>query len=327
MDLVILNDSKPRRLAFYLAEEEYLARRYPDRDFFFAWQVEPSVIIGRNQLLEKEINVDFCHENGVGIFRRKSGGGAVVADMNNIMFSYITSSDDVCTTFSDYTSMVAEALRELGLDASDNSRNDILIGERKVSGNAYYHLPGRSIVHGTMLYDYDPVLMANTLRPSKTKLASHGVQSARSRVTTVKEHLPELSINEFLTHILKSVPKGGNTLTLSPEDIKAIEEIEATYYLPGWLEGKNPKGSVHYSERLEGIGEIGVDLTLSKGIIDSIVLTGDFLENTDSEDCLSRLLKGVAYTRRDVNEALQQCNLPSIIPGLSAEQFINLIFD
>lgn len=86
MDLVILNDSKPRRLAFYLTEEEYLARRYPDRDFFFAWQVEPSVIIGRNQLLEKEINVDFCHENGVGIFRRKSGGGAVVADMNNIMF-------------------------------------------------------------------------------------------------------------------------------------------------------------------------------------------------------------------------------------------------
>lgn len=327
MDLVILNDSKPRRLAFYLAEEEYLARRYPDRDFFFAWQVEPSVIIGRNQLLEKEINVDFCHENGVGIFRRKSGGGAVVADMNNIMFSYITSSDDVCTTFSDYTSMVAKALRELGLDASDNSRNDILIGERKVSGNAYYHIPGRSIVHGTMLYDYDPILMANTLRPSETKLASHGVQSARSRVTTIKEHLPNLSINEFLNHILKNVPKGGKILTLSDEDVKDIEEIEKTYYAPGWLEGKNPKGSVHYSGRLEGIGEIGVDLSISKGLIDSVVLTGDFLENTDSEDCLSRLLKGVPYTRRDVSEALRQCNLPSMIPGLSDVQFLNLIFD
>ena len=92
-------------------------------------------------MLEKEINVDYCHDNGVEIFRRKSGGGAVLADMNNIMFSYVTSSDDVCSTFSEYTSMVATALRNLGLDASDNSRNDILIGDRKVSGNAYYHLP------------------------------------------------------------------------------------------------------------------------------------------------------------------------------------------
>ena len=55
MDLVIINDLHPRKLAFYLAEEEYLARRYPDRDFFFAWQVNPSVIIGRNQLLEKRL--------------------------------------------------------------------------------------------------------------------------------------------------------------------------------------------------------------------------------------------------------------------------------
>ncbi len=34
MDLVVINESEPRRLAFYLAEEEYLARKYPDRDFF-----------------------------------------------------------------------------------------------------------------------------------------------------------------------------------------------------------------------------------------------------------------------------------------------------
>lgn len=209
MDLVVINDPRPRRLAFYLAEEEYLAKAYPDRDFFFAWQVNPSVIVSRNQLLEKEIDTDFCRRNGVDIIRRKSGGGAVVADMNNIMFSYVTSSDDVRTTFGEYTSMVAGALRQLGLDASDNSRNDILIGSRKVSGNAYYHLPGRSIVHGTMLYDCDPALMAGTLRPSQTKLASHGVNSTRSRVTTIREHLPGLSISDFLSHMLATVPQGA----------------------------------------------------------------------------------------------------------------------
>lgn len=326
MDLVIINDSRPRLLAFYLAEEEYLARRYPDRDFFFAWQVSPSVIVGRNQLLEKEVNVGYCRENGVGIFRRKSGGGAVVADRNNIMFSYVTSSDDVRTTFGEYTSMVADALRSLGLNASDNSRNDILIGDRKVSGNAYYHLPGRSIVHGTMLYDYDPALMANTLRPSVTKLASHGVESARSRVTTVREHLPDLSIGDFLTHMLKSVTKGGDTLVLTKDDIRAIEEIEQGYYAPGWLEGKNPKGTVDHCERLDGIGEICVSLTVRKGRIDALILTGDFLENSDAETAIGRAIIGAAYEKTAVGEALGTIGLDVLIPGLTKEKFINLIF-
>ena len=326
MDLVISNDSRSRRLAYYLAEEEYLAIKYPGRDFFFAWQVQPTVIVGRNQLLEREINVDFCRENGVDIVRRKSGGGAVVADMNNIMFSYVTSSDDVCATFGEYTSLVASALRELGLNASDTSRNDILIGDRKVSGNAYYHLPGRSIVHGTMLYDYDPVLMSNALRPTVSKLSSHGVQSARSRVTTIREHLPHLSIDEFLDHILKSVPNGDHTLLLTDSDVEAIEKIEQSYYRPGWLSGKNPRGTVSNTERLDGIGEIRVDLALSKGRITSVTLSGDYLENSDAGDVINNSLIGTPYNREDVSSALGKLNLSSLIPNLTIEKFIDIIF-
>ena len=132
MDLVLPYDDTVKPLPFYLAEEEWLARRFPHRDFFFIWQVEPTVIIGRNQLLDSEVNVRYCRENGIRLVRRKSGGGAVLADMNNIMFSYITSSSDVATTFSGYTSMVARSLRLLGLDASDNSRNDVLIDRKSV---------------------------------------------------------------------------------------------------------------------------------------------------------------------------------------------------
>ena len=174
MDTVkIQDDGRVRPLPFYLALEEWLARKYPGRDFFFTWQVSPTVIIGRHQLLDLEVDVEFCLRNDIDIVRRKSGGGAVLADMNNIMFSYITSSDSVVTTFSSYTSMVAKALRDLGLDATDNTRNDILIGDRKVSGNSYYHLPGRSIVHGTMLFDYDRHLMAGALTPPVSKLKGH----------------------------------------------------------------------------------------------------------------------------------------------------------
>jgi lipoyltransferase/lipoate-protein ligase len=325
MDFVIINESASRRLPFYLAEEEYLARRYPDRDFFFMWQVEPTVIVGRHQLIDKEVNVDFCKANNVDIIRRKSGGGAVVADRNNIMFSYITSSDDVTTTFSSYTSRIAHSLRLLGLDASDNSRNDILIGDKKVSGNSFYHMPGRSIVHGTMLYDFDFNLMSNTLSPSKEKLASHGVASTRSRVTCIKDCLPNLSIEDFKQHIIDSLID-GDTITLTDNDIADIEKLEQEYYRNEWIVGKNPKGELNTSKRIDGVGEIALSMTLNHGKISNITLSGDFLETADAEDYFNQHLKGITYHRENVESALNE-NPPSrVIPGLTTTEFINLIF-
>ncbi|MBQ5508275.1 MAG: lipoate--protein ligase family protein, partial [Muribaculaceae bacterium] len=157
MRYVQLPYDEVRRLTFYLAMEEHAARLLKDDksidELFFTWRVRPTVIFGRNQLIDSEVNVAYCKANGIEYYRRKSGGGCVYADMDNLMFSYITRSDDVTTTFSHYTHAIVAMLKDLGLDASDTSRNDIMIEGKKVSGNAFYHLPGISIVHGTMLYD------------------------------------------------------------------------------------------------------------------------------------------------------------------------------
>ncbi|WP_303755085.1 hypothetical protein [uncultured Duncaniella sp.] len=66
MDLVLPYDDTVKPLPFYLAEEEWLARRFPHRDFFFIWQVEPTVIIGRNQLLDSEVNVGIAERTVSG---------------------------------------------------------------------------------------------------------------------------------------------------------------------------------------------------------------------------------------------------------------------
>ena len=72
--------------------------------------------------------------------------------------------------------MVEHALQKLGVDARTTGRNDILVDGKKVSGNAFYHLPGRSIVHGTMLYDTNLEHMARATTPSDCKLKSKGVK-------------------------------------------------------------------------------------------------------------------------------------------------------
>ncbi|MBQ0070145.1 MAG: lipoate--protein ligase family protein, partial [Bacteroidales bacterium] len=151
MKYLRLPNNETHILPFYLAMEEYATRIFREDDLFFMWQVNPTVIFGRNQVVQNEVNLDYCDAHGIEYYRRKSGGGCVYADMSNIMFSYITRSDNVTTTFSQYTSAVVKMLKSLGLDASDNSRNDIMVNGLKVSGNAFYLIPGYSIVHGTML--------------------------------------------------------------------------------------------------------------------------------------------------------------------------------
>lgn len=224
-----LPSDETRRLSFYLAMEEYAAQSLNDGDdLFFLWQVEPTVIFGRNQVIENEVNLDYCQEHDIQFYRRKSGGGCVYADQSNVMMSYITRSDEVQTTFKAYMQMVCEMLRELGLEATSTENNDVIIDGKKVSGNAFYHLPGHSIVHGTMLFDTDMQHMLSAITPPKQKLSKHGVESVRQRITLLKEHT-NLSIKAFKEFAVKKLC--NKELQLTEEDIKAIETIEQKTYL------------------------------------------------------------------------------------------------
>lgn len=231
-----LPSRETRRLSFYLAMEEFAARQLRlDDDAFFLWQVEPTVIFGRHQVIENEVNIDYCRRHGIQFFRRKSGGGCVYADRSNVMMSYVTRSDEVTATFSRYMQMVADMLRELGLQAATTQNNDILIGGRKVSGNASYHIPGYSIVHGTLLFDTDMRHMLNAITPPQAKLDKHGVQSVRQRIALLREYT-DLSVDEFkrfaVTHLC------DQERTLTGAEIKEIENIEQEYLNPNFIYGK-----------------------------------------------------------------------------------------
>ena len=258
MTYLSLPTDETRRLSFYLAMEEYAAgpsllplwgsaserrgsgtdalpQRGSGEGAFFLWQVEPTVIFGRNQVIENEVNLDYCREHGIQFYRRKSGGGCVYADRSNVMMSYITRSDQVQTTFREYMQMVCGMLRELGLEATSTENNDVLIDGRKVSGNAFYHLPGWSIVHGTMLFDTDMQHMLSAITPPRQKLDKHGVESVRQRITLLKEHT-DLSIEEFKRFAVEKLC--SDTLLLTDEDVRNIEAIEQEYLDPEFLWGR-----------------------------------------------------------------------------------------
>ena len=206
--------------------EEYVARHIDEDDLFFMWQVRPTVIFGRNQSLENEVNVDYCRANEIEMYRRKSGGGCVYADMGNVMLSYISKEENVGLTFNRFINMLLLVLHRMDIEATGTSHNDVMIGDRKVCGTAFYHIPGRSIVHSTMLYDTNMNHMLNAITPSQEKLQSKGIKSVRQRITFLKDHT-SLSLNEIKSIVRTTLCEGE--LILSQADIEGIEQLEQTY--------------------------------------------------------------------------------------------------
>jgi len=206
--------------------EEYVARTMKGMDCFWMWQVAPSVIFGRNQMVAAEVNMDYCRAKDINVYRRKSGGGCVYADRDNVMLSYVTDGDSVGLAFNNFIQMELLVLRRMGVKAVGTVHNDILIGDRKVSGTACYHIDDRNIVHGTLLYDTNMENMTSAISPSVEKLEKKGIQSVRQRITLLKDHVT-LTLEEVKCLIKKTLCQEERMMTY--DEIRTIEQLEEEY--------------------------------------------------------------------------------------------------
>ena len=222
MKYIALPTNEMRRLSFYLAMEEFVARELNESDAFFVWQVAPSVIYGRNQVVENEVNLAYCREHGIEVFQRKSGGGCVYADQDNLMLSYVTQEENVGFAFNRFVNMVLLVLRKMGIEATGTQHNDIMIGDRKLCGTACRKTSKGCIVHSTLLYDTNMEHMLNSITPGPEKLEKKGIQSVRQRITLLKDYTT-LSLEEVKTLIRETLCVGERVLT--EDEVNMINEI------------------------------------------------------------------------------------------------------
>ena len=312
------------QLPFYFAIEEYVARHYTDDDYFMGWRVNPTVMLGRNQLIDNEVNTDYCKEHKIDIFRRKSGGGCIYADKGCIQFSYISRAVNANEAFAAYMQRMADLLKGLKIDAQLSGRNDILIDGTKVSGCAFYQLSNRSVLHNSLLFDTQLDHLSNALTPAKEKLQSKGVASVRQRVTNVATYT-QLDILAFMDYVRQEMC-GTEVLELTEEDMKEVAEIEKELSSDDFVYGKNPKYSLIRKHRFEGIGTLEAHIELKNNIIGSINMVGDYFLLGDIDHDFLSLLKGCEFTREAVEERLEDIDLSTIIRGLKLRQFLRLLF-
>ena len=153
----------------------------------FTWIVPPTVIYGRHQDRQQEVNEAYCAAHGVQVVQRQSGGGCVYADNGNLMVSFVSPSAHSQEVFEQFLLMLSRALQQLGYQAVTTAHNDIMVAGRKVAGTACYTTPTGTVVHASMLYDVCLDALEQAITPSKTKLLKHAVSSVRQRVINLRQ--------------------------------------------------------------------------------------------------------------------------------------------
>lgn len=312
-----------------LALEEYIVRNFKDKDYLLFYINEPSIIIGRNQNTLEEVNQSYVEENGINIVRRISGGGAVYHDFGNLNFSFITDHDiKSFNNFKKVTAPIVKVLNDMGVAAEMKGRNDVVVNDKKISGNAQFSTGKRMFTHGTLLLNSDLNEVTKGLQVKMSKLASKGHKSVRSRVANIQEFLKEpLDILEFRKLILKGLDKAGDfeTYSLTDEEWKAVHELkESKYDQWDWNYGRSPKFNLQREKRFP-IGVIDLRLWVEKGHITNVKIYGDFFSSSPIEE-LEEVLNGVRYTKEDIHETLKSVDLSKYFNSLPKSDFETLVY-
>lgn len=233
MQFVINDKLNPSfNLAF---EEEILYSDYLlQNPLFCLWRNQKSVIVGISQVVEDEVNLQHCNDNGILVVKRHTGGGAVYHDLGNLNFSFFLPNGLTTNPYHYAYSILKPSFKELGIEINVSKTNDLLFEGKKFSGMAQRIIGERVMVHGTILYDTDFEAMAKALSTTKSKFTKpRGVASRRAEVTNLKGNLKKIKdIIELENALIEFISNSDKQIVLTDEFYEKVNTRAREYYKP-----------------------------------------------------------------------------------------------
>jgi len=293
---------------FNLATEDWIFREGdPSQQTLFLWRNSPTVVIGRNQNPWKECHLKDMERDGVTLARRSSGGGAVYQDLGNTNFTFLSSMNSY--NKNNNIGIIVSALASFGINASPSGRNDILVGEHKISGSAYRISGMRAFHHGTLLINVNMDSLQRYLNPSKAKLKSKGVDSVRARVVNLQVLNPVISHDslseKIISEFFKFYDRECNIEELNMGELKKLPQLNKVYQEFNdwnWRFGETPDFEHNLETRFDW-GTLDIHINCVDAQIKEIKVFSDSLYPLVIE-LVGNFLQGAKYTKSGIVDAL-----------------------
>ncbi|MCG3878160.1 lipoate--protein ligase [Psychrobacter sp. Ps6] len=306
---------------FNLATEDWIFNTLtPDSHTLFLWRNSETVVIGRSQNPWVECKTDKMAADDVFLARRQSGGGAVFHDLGNTNFTFLSPKHAYDQT-ANFT-IIINALKKLGIDATLSGRNDMQVGDRKISGSAFKHATDRSFHHGTLLVNANMQKLGDYLNPHPLKLKAKGIKSVRARVANLVEFNDAINHETLSDAIIEAFCEYyGETAPVEQLDEASLAKqptLNAYYQQMAdwdWRFGKTPEFTHHIETRFDW-GMMDVHMDVKQAVITEVVIFSDTL-NVELIDLLKETLIGVKYNKSEIRDKLDE--LAKVQPELAAQ--------
>ncbi len=314
---------------FNVATDEYILKHLQE-DCFMLWRNDNAIIVGQYQNTLAEINYDYVKEHNIAVVRRLSGGGAVYHDLGNLNFSFTeTGKDSSLSDFEKFTKPIIDVIRELGVDAKFEGKNDLMIEGKKFSGNAAHIHKNKILHHGTILFSSEMRNVSEALRINPVKYVDKAVKSIPKRVTNVSEHLKQpISLEAFtkklMNHVLANYP-GARLYEFTAEDIKQIQKLrDEKYSTYEWNFGKSPEYNFKKAIRTQG-GVLEMNLEVKNGTIEKLKIFGDFFSEKGIEE-IESALQNILHEEQAIRTALAPFQIEKHFKNISEDDLVAAMF-
>jgi lipoate-protein ligase A len=310
----------------------------------------PYVCLGFHQDARQEIDLVFCQEHSIPVFRREVGGGAVYLDRGQLFYQLVLHRQNPMVPASKevfyrrFLAPVVATYRDLGLAATYKPVNDIVVGGRKISGNGAADIEDSVVLVGNLIVDFNYEMMSRVLRVPNEKYRDKVYKTLGENLTTIRRETGhEPSLEELAARLVEHfAPLLGPLIPRSVDgNLRAkVQELGVQFARPEWLyrhdrrprPGRQVKivAGVTVMERLHKApgGLLRATAVFSDNRVHDVHLSGDFFFYPAHElAALEEALEGVeaeaeAIVTR-VQAFYQQHGIES--PGLQPEDFACLL--
>ncbi len=317
--------------AVNLALEEYAVRHVDiSHDYCLLYLNQPCIVVGRHQNTFEEINYPYVLKNNIPVYRRISGGGTVYHDSGNLSFSFITRYDKKkFNNYAYFNRPIIKALHSLKIPAELNGRNDIVIGEKKISGNAQFTSLNRMVSHGTLLFDAKLDTLSVALKQPPYQVTSRAIKSVRSPVTNISDYLRKpIDMSRFKKLIREFLFGKDNPVPVYSFSEAEWEEIrnlaETKYRTWEWNFGESPPFRLEKRAQI-GNEKVEVKLDMEKGKIVSLDLEGFQLTDGQIKE-FNEIFSGVRFAPEEIKTSLDKLDFSHWAGDVDRKVIFDLLF-